>query len=808
MKKLHTIFPIIVFFFFYGSLPKITYGQTAPQAEPVYGGYIENIDNYILSPSSTRVFVSAFSPNSMFYTTIFNVNTTTPTFTSWTVVPDLDANSGYGKIRNFAVDENSGFVFASTEFGDFIAAGTAPGSLYTIGSYPIEAVEAYDSRLFYEKSMGNEEWMFISDLDAMGNIINIDSSLIATSPGWMNQFPLEIHVNPSNNYVYVFVPGSPPIIYKSSDPYNLISNSTTWSYVSLSSIAILGKEYVSMGIAPDGRLYTGSYEGNSSSFVAQVSYTDFDGDPWTTVPVLEDCGRGEMSIETNLGGDYIVYFSRVMSDDDGATWFYSGGADGSVIADPTNGDYAYVRTDWGIGMYENYTSTVVEINYGLQAVQVFDWAQNVTKDTAWVATKSGIWNVSEYGGSSPNWSNPIWPQFHTTPWTDVECYVYADPLYCGNNDGDVYVWTNSNGSFDLPSSYDMLFEAHNDSPYPNYTWTYGTYTSAIAYDPNASNERIFVGLYDKEDWDEPTESMGAVFVGENTSGSWTFSQITGSPMITEGCDVNDLVVVNENSNSTVYVGVEHNTTYGFVSGIYRIEETAPLTWSISEDLYTGPSYQLSATIMDLYVTPDDTIYACGSDASGSNVVVYRKAIGDTYWEVLPISGLPSMGVGRAITTDVVNHDTYIAVEHEIYQLASGSSTWSLVWSYPLGTGVNCIYYDDLLAGTSFGLFLHSTTVGIGNNTEFNPNQLSIFPNPFSESTIISFTLTDESVMNFEIYDVNGKMVNRLLNNKLNKGSYKVNWKGIDKGGSKLHGGIYFYKASFGENVYSGKLIVL
>jgi len=212
--------------------------------------------------------------------------------------------------------------------------------------------------------------------------------------------------------------------------------------------------------------------------------------------------------------------------------------------------------------------------------------------------------------------------------------------------------------------------------------------------------------------------------------------------------------------------------------------------------------------MDLYVTPDDTIYACGSDASGSNVVVYRKAIGDTYWEVLPISGLPSMGVGRAITTDVVNHDTYIAVEHEIYQLASGSSTWSLVWSYPLGTGVNCIYYDDLLAGTSFGLFLHSTTVGIGNNTEFNPNQLSIYPNPFSESTIISFTLTDESVLNFEIYDVNGKLVNRLLNNKLNKGSYKVNWKGIDMDGSKLHGGIYFYKASFGENVYSGKLIVL
>ncbi len=785
----------------------ITQSQTAPQAEPVYGGYVEHIDNYSLSPTSTRIFASVFSPNSLFYSSFYNTNTTTPTFTGWTVVPDLDATAGYGSIHRFAVDEVSGFIYAATELGDFIATGISSGSIYKIGSYPIEAIEVYNSRLFYERVLGNEEWMYVSDLDAMGNIINVDSSLIDVSPGWMNQFPIEIHINPNNNHVYLFVPGSPPTIYKSSDPYNLISNSTTWSYVSRSSIAITGKEYVSMGIAPDGRLFAGSYEGNSSSFMAQVSYTDFDGDPWTTIPVYEDCGRGELSIAANVSGNYNVYFSRVMSADSGSTWNYTGGADGSIIADPTNGDYAYVRTDWGIGVYDDDSSSVTEINSGLQAVQVFDWSQNTTKDTAWVASKSGIWHVSGYGGTSPIWSSPIWPQYHTTPWTEVETYINTDPMYCGNNDGDTYKWTSLNGSFNLPGSYDMLFEAHNDASYPYYTWTYGTYTSAIAIDPYTTNERIFIGLYDKEDWDETTESMGAVFVGENTGSSWSFSQIVAPPMLYQGCEVNDMAVVLENSNSTLYVGVEHNTTYGYVSGIYRIEETAASTWSITEDLFAGPSYQLSATIMDLFVTSEDTIYACGSDASGSNVVVYRKAVGDTYWDVLPISGLPSQGVAHSITTNVLTHDVYIAVENEIFVKAFGTSIWTPVWSYPLGTNINCIYYDALLAGTSTGLFLHSTNVGINYNFPFNPNQLKIYPNPFGTNTTINFDVLNNLMQSFHIYDINGKLVNTLLNNSLAKGNYNINWKGVDSNGHLLPNGIYFYKANLGEKTYSGKIIL-
>ncbi len=801
MKKLNFLFSVILSLIM---LSGQAFGQIAPQAEPVYGGHVEEIDAIALSTSSTRVFASVHGPNSLFYTTVYNVNTPTPTYTGWNVVPDLDATANFGRLSRFAVEENSGFIFASTEAGDFIATDISSGSLYTIGNFPIEAIEAHDSRVFYEKMLGPEEWMFIMDIDASGNVVATDSSLIDTSPGWNNSIPLEIHINPHNDHVYLFVPGYPPTIYKSSDPYNLISNTTTWSYIGTSSIAILNRDYVSMGIAPDGRIYAGSYEGNSSTFVAQVSYTDVDGDPWTTNTITDDCGRGSISVGSNTLGDYVVYFSRIVSNDDGATWDYHGGADGSLMADPVNSDFAYVRTDWGIGMYNNITSNITEINIGLQAVQVYDWTQNQTKDTAWVASKSGVWNVSGYGGSSPNWSNPIWPQFRTVPWTDVECGIYADPVYCGNNSGDVYFWTSSNGSYNNHMNYDMLFEAWNDAAYPNYSWTYSTYVSGLAIDQNSPNNRVFVGLYDMEDWDEPVETLGAVFVGEETGGGWTFNHVFGPPIPTTGIYVNDVICVEENGNTTVYAGVEHNTTYTPVTGIYRFEETAPLTWSISADLYT--TYALSATIMDLYVTPDDSIYACGTDASGSNPVIYRKAIGGSTWDVMGISGLPSNGVARSVTTDISTHDVYIAIDNEIYVASGGSAPWTYVWAYPLGTDINCIYYDDLLAGTSFGLFLHSTSVGFGEEKS-NPNSLKLYPNPFSYHTNFEFTLREYTKVTLDIFDINGKNVATLVDNLLYPGTYTLIWEGLNEKGSALTNGVYFYRASMGKNRYKGKVIL-
>lgn len=789
------------------SLPAVS--QVAPEAEPVYGGHLEQIDAIAVTPTVTRVFCSTLSPNSLFYQEVAGVTGSAPTFSGWTAVPDLDENDNYGYLKCFSVDENSGFVYACTMTGQFLASGIAPGTRYLIGNYFVEAIEAYNGKLFYEMHRGSEEWFYFCNLDLSGNITSKDSCLIASSPGWAPSSRMEIRVSPYDGHIYYFVPGSPPFIYKSSEAYNMLTGSTTWTLLPVANLMATGKEYYSLGIAPDGRLFTGSYEGNSSSYTAHMAYSDADGDPWSLVPITEDCGRGQVSITPGTPGSYYVYYSRVVSSDLGLTWSMHGGADGAICADPTGMEYAYVRTDWGSGCYDHTSGAVTEINNGLLAVQVNDFAMDQTKNTAWVASKSGIWHVTNYGTPSPTWSNPIWPRGHTVPWTSVVCSTTADTLFCGNNNGDVFRYEGASGPPTDPMSYEEIFRASDDAPYPYWNYTYGTYVSALAIDPYSADERIVVGLYDAEDWGEP-DSLGAVFIGEYTGGTWNFDQIIGPPIPWTGLDVNDLVVVQENGHTTIYVGVEYNTTYGVVNGIYRMEETAPGSWAISNDLFISPGIPISATIKDLYLTKNDTILACGTDVSGTTVVSYKKAVGGTYWTVLPSSGLTPPNTGRAITYDETGMDTYMAVDNNLYVLSHGATAWSLYYSYPMGTNIQFIYYDDLLVGTGTGLYLHTVHVGQEEQplTTDEVGWISVSPNPFHHTATFSIQEGFGTEVSVQIYNQMGKQVKEIRAKSRSGEQTTFEWDGTSESGRPLPDGIYLYKAKLNGFRATGKLVLM
>lgn len=498
-----------------------------------------------------------------------------------------------------------------------------------------------------------------------------------------------------------------------------------------------------------------------------------------------------------------------MSADQGLTWTMHGGADGAICADPSGMEYAYVRTDWGSGCYDHNTGLVTEINDGLLAVQVNDFDMDHTKNTAWVASKSGVWHVTNYGTPSPSWSNPIWPMGHTVPWTSVECSTTADTLFCGNTNGDVFRYEGANGPPADPMSYQEIFRASNDTPYPYWNYTYGTFVSALAIDPYSSNERIVVGLYDAEDWGEP-DSLGAVFIGEFSGGTWNFSQIIGPPIPWTGLDVNDLVVVQESGHTTIYVGVEYNTTYGVVNGIYRMEETTPGSCTISNDLFISPGIPVSATIKDLYVTKNDTILACGTDVSGTTVVSYKKAVGGTYWTVLPVSGLTPPNTGKAITYDETGMDTYMAVDNNLYVLPHGATSWIPYYSYPMGTNIQFIYYDDLLVGTGTGLYLHTVHVGVEEPSieQEADAWISVSPNPFHNTT--SFSIKDgyRDGVSVTIYDRMGKIVRVLNTTEDRQNAGNLVWDGTSGNGQQMPEGIYFYQAKANGMMANGKIILL
>ncbi len=82
-------------------------------------------------------------------------------------------------------------------------------------------------------------------------------------------------------------------------------------------------------------------------------------------------------------------------------------------------------------------------------------------------------------------------------------------------------------------------------------------------------------------------------------------------------------------------------------------------------------------------------------------------------------------------------------------------------------------------------------------------QLSTSPNPFNPSTVISFNLVKPSLTSLEVYNVNGKLVASLVQEKLNTGKHSINWNAAGKSS-----GVYYFKLSVGNKVYTSRALLL
>ncbi len=79
-----------------------------------------------------------------------------------------------------------------------------------------------------------------------------------------------------------------------------------------------------------------------------------------------------------------------------------------------------------------------------------------------------------------------------------------------------------------------------------------------------------------------------------------------------------------------------------------------------------------------------------------------------------------------------------------------------------------------------------------------------YPNPFNPSTIISFDLATPAYTTLEIYDIQGRLVERVFSNTyMQEGTHKVTW----NSGSHASG-VYFYRVQVGNEVLSQKMLLI
>ena len=109
--------------------------------------------------------------------------------------------------------------------------------------------------------------------------------------------------------------------------------------------------------------------------------------------------------------------------------------------------------------------------------------------------------------------------------------------------------------------------------------------------------------------------------------------------------------------------------------------------------------------------------------------------------------------------------------------------------------VTGLTFDTLLSRTTTQKYSSVSGVGIFEVTD-SPISVNAFPNPFSNSTCIQFTNTENEVFNLQVFDISGKIIfnEKTTDNKIEISSHN------------LPTGLYLFMLISGKGIYNGKII--
>lgn len=159
------------------------------------------------------------------------------------------------------------------------------------------------------------------------------------------------------------------------------------------------------------------------------------------------------------------------------------------------------------------------------------------------------------------------------------------------------------------------------------------------------------------------------------------------------------------------------------------------------------------------------------------------------------------GCDSLVYVDITALDTYET--HLLESINSGQSI-TIGDSTYTETG---LYEIPLVAqnGCDSLIILDLTIIDNVDNVAFqNQYALKAFPNPFSELVTIQFELPNQAEISMEIYDVNGKVLEQLIDNELfNNGTFETLWESTNH-----PNGVYFGKLRVGEEIGVFRLVKL
>ncbi len=441
-------------------------------------------------------------------------------------------------------------------------------------------------------------------------------------------------------------------------------------------------------------------------------------------------------------------------------------------------------------------------------------------DASYHVPTSWNWSFPTANPSSSSQKDPV-IQFTT------EGYANAS-LTVSNTSGSQSVSkTNYIRVLPVYGLYNPIVESFENGPYPNvswdvynfnndaYTWvetTSASYSGTSSFMVNNFNnttesiEELISPLYDLSNLSNATISFKVAFAKKSTA--TTTDQLM--VYISNDCGLTWLPRFNRQGNSLVSAPV---TSSSFIPS--GTSEWANHSFTISS------SGQLTDRTMFKFVFKGgggNNIYIDDINISGNynpvpllfaplnasvepilDVKIDWKAVGDVdmyEYQVDTTSDFTSPVLIQG-TKNYVGYDHSFTDTEEILSGLSNNTTY--YWRVrTIKSGINSSW------SAIWSFTVNESNVGISNEN-ISKIDIQVLPNPFNKNTNIHFTFPNGGYYSVEIFDIQGKKVDVLLNNTyINSGKYNLNYSN-----QNLYPGILFIKLQdhTGGKIYIQKVAV-
>ncbi|RPI13756.1 MAG: T9SS C-terminal target domain-containing protein [Ignavibacteriae bacterium] len=450
---------------------------------------------------------------------------------------------------------------------------------------------------------------------------------------------------------------------------------------------------------------------------------------------------------------------------------------------------------------ENENTNFITIKYNTAGVQqwvsTYNWPGGNSIDAAIAVAvdKSGNVYVTGYseqtGWLTDAYCTIKYNSSGVLQWTARYKYtenMSDDPsaIVIGKN-GDVYVTGTSETAYNKSDYCTIKYDSHGDS-----VWV-RRYNGEADKRDQANDlyvdkfDNVFVtgGAFDGYYHRSTTikyNSLGEQVWLSKVSGATS----SGGGKIALDTLTNDIYISGAINNPGDYLLVKYNS-----SGVQQWLKT-----------YNSAGYNDDDYIWDMAIDNNHNIYVTGINFSpGAYTTIKYNSNGDTLWNKVFLRNQseitkPHLDIDKYanvyITGNMWTGSEYVF--SNIKYNTNGIQEWLM--TYPGGGAeikVNT-NLDVIVTGRSPGVITtikYSQVDGIIPKSTEIPNSFFLqqnFPNPFNNTTVITYNIQYPSYISLKIYNMLGNEIEKLIEGKQNPGTYQINWNA-----DKYSSGIYFYQ---------------